>query len=850
MSDRGRGRGRGGDRGRGRGDRGGRGRGGDRGRGGRGRGGGPGQPKDIGADFLRGIANSRSVGQGQLMSNFHRINISSEKTLYVYAPSFPAEVNQDRPRRRLISSMWLKAFGSRDDIPYDDIVFDGNLIYALREIPEFDNMAYDVSYQIQRQEHTWNMDITPIRQVANRDCTSMDNAQELEQLHASLLKFALRNSDLLDFRGNFYDRTPRQHPLSGDFDILPGWIPRILWRECGWVLEVNTHNKCLSKKNMLTEINEFRNQFRGSEEEFKREASDMVATGNFWLSHTRKFVSFDGIDWDMSPRNTFDKNGKPTSFAAYFKEMYKVNLDPNQPMAFISPPGRDTTYFPLELLRKGGNFPAELLEIITQLTQTLPGETVQRVEQFFESMNKKVSRNNQPLLSPNQFLKRWGIEIPTDSKTSMIVLNSMKLQKFNIDIGSEKLTNDPHSFKPPALKNLRIPNPQVPRSWIFVYHDACSRYAENILETIKRQMKTYVGKNVPNPIVLKVPGRSRFEKIIDNALRGKAPPSLIFACAVDQDSGTYDGFKNYCSPRGIVTQYMAASKLQGKPDMVIASNLVFQTQAKLGATLWNVELSPKLFGPNGSFPTLVLGMDVFHQAKKNSCLALVGMFAHQNRLRFFSKTQELEPRQEISDFVAPMVQECLQFFAQNKAPKPQSIIFYRDGVGEHQFDLVRKRELDPVKQVISKNVPNTPLVFCIVQKRINTKFFDPSSRDFNLIPGTVINNTVTRDSKLYPTDFYIQSHETKVGTSTPVHIDILHNGLPPQAQVTPQDICNVTYALSHMYYNQASGIKVPSVCHYAHCLAMFIGEHSLAPANAQRKLMPIPRQLWDKLHFI
>ncbi|KAL0209672.1 hypothetical protein RCL1_008510 [Eukaryota sp. TZLM3-RCL] len=845
-----------------RGDSRGRGRGGsDRGRGGysdRPRGGdfgGRGGSRGPSDPFLRDLFQDCNVGNDKLLSNFFKINVRPVP-LFVYSISFADEelVREERNRRVVFSNICRLAFG--EQVPYDDLMFDGNFIYALREFPEFHNRPYAVDIPFGAKKLSTNFDVAPVRKINDRIPQAISDLQQMEQLHAIILKMALRNSDLFDFRSRFYDRQPIAAAESPEYQVLPGYVPRIMWREGGWFLELSIHNKVLAKGTMFDKLKRESQNTKLARDQFLKEFSKAINTGNQWLSHTKKFIKLDGIDFNMSPRSTFSKNGVETSFGEYFQKTYNINLDPSQPMAYQERKDnpQDRTYFPLQLVIQAGGFPATSLEMMSKMTQTNPSESYRRMANFLTVLGRIKSdqgRARRPMLSPLQFMRKWGIDISENLQSSVVVPPVTKLNPMVINLGYKSLNMQDirgGNFGT-ELKDYRVQQPQPVTNWIFMYHQTAKGFAMKMKEEIAKKMGSVANIRTA-PQMIEVPGRGSFVGLLDQALRGRQPPQLIFACAQDTAADNYDEFKTYTSAKGLVSQYIAAEKVMDKPPIVIASNCVLQTQAKLGATLWKVNLSDKLFGPNGSFPTLVLGMDVFHQATKPSCVALVGMLCYQNQIAWFSKIKELPPRTEISaNVVAEMVANCLDFYRATGKPKPKSVLFYRDGVGETQFDLVQKHEVEPVKNVINRAVPGTFFIFAIVQKRIGTKFFSPVTRDNNPEPGTVVNNMVVRDSRWYGSDFYIFAHQTKIGTATPVHVDILYNDVPPQAGLSGEDFYGITFALCHLYFNNQAAVKVPCVCQYAHTLAYLFGEME-PEARKMPRLQDIPKALADKVFYI
>jgi hypothetical protein len=63
---------------------------------------------------------------------------------------------------------------------------------------------------------------------------------------------------------------------------------------------------------------------------------------------------------------------------------------------------------------------------------------------------------------------------------------------------------------------------------------------------------------------------------------------------------------------------------------------------------------------------------------------------------------------------------------------PSKVIVFRDGVSESQFEGVIDIEYDKMKKWLEKKYEGKPLpklTFIIVQKRHNTRFYDPTDQD-------------------------------------------------------------------------------------------------------------------------
>ena len=110
----------------------------------------------------------------------------------------------------------------------------------------------------------------------------------------------------------------------------------------------------------------------------------------------------------------------------------------------------------------------------------------------------------------------------------------------------------------------------------------------------------------------------------------------------------------------------------------------------MGDKLWIVQ-RPKGLPKH----TMLIGADVFHNTGKNKD-SVVGFCASMDR--FFTKycsipyVQE-KMGQEIVHSIAKLVEKALKEYKRVNEVLPEMIIFYRDGVGESQIELIMEIEI-------------------------------------------------------------------------------------------------------------------------------------------------------------
>ncbi|PKU63673.1 Protein argonaute 13 [Dendrobium catenatum] len=97
-----------------------------------------------------------------------------------------------------------------------------------------------------------------------------------------------------------------------------------------------------------------------------------------------------------------------------------------------------------------------------------------------------------------------------------------------------------------------------------------------------------------------------------------------------------------------------------------------------------------------------------------------------------------------------MIRELLLAFFKETKHKPHRIIFYRDGVGEGQFNAVLLLEMEAIRKACASLEEGylPPITFIVVQKRHHTRLFPE-------VHGTVVDKDICRPTEF---DVYLCSH--------------------------------------------------------------------------------------------
>lgn len=237
--------------------------------------------------------------------------------------------------------------------------------------------------------------------------------------------------------------------------------------------------------------------------------------------------------------------------------------------------------------------------------------------------------------------------------------------------------------------------------------------------------------------------------------------------------------------------------------------------AKIGGQPWAVSKLPFM-----DKPTMIVGYDVHHKRGQPSLVA-VNASINSNANKYWSKVIEQETaNDETIRSMQQIVKEAMEAFKASVKVYPEQVIFYRDGVGESQKQVIMKLEINDIKAAFENMGLQTKFLFIMVNKRVKTKFVSVNPQNgklFNPQPGTVLDHTVTPHD-LY--DFFLVSQNVRQGIPTPSHYSVLYDSIKGSVE----DIQRLTYDLCHLYYNFSGPVKIPAPVKYADKLAHMCGE--------------------------
>ncbi|KAK0217148.1 argonaute-like protein [Armillaria fumosa] len=445
-------------------------------------------------------------------------------------------------------------------------------------------------------------------------------------------------------------------------------------------------------------------------------------------------------------------------------------------------------------------------------------------------------------------------------KTGIQVLaygQSRYVRDFGLDIktGSLPMDNPARIINPPELKygqgskpatirpkdgawNLvdkKFTKPMSLGSWIVVIFLPPNRFSSNeAKETITGLIKACetVGMQVPEKqplFVYKNPqdivDKSIFDAVAQNRAERKTIPTFIVCILPDGSNADLYTAVKHCGDikRGVATQCLRVGKCRGAKAQYWA-NVALKINAKLGGVnvIPDPSSAPIISDPRQ--PTIVMGADVMHPAPGSQTPSYAAVVANidSHGARYITKTAIQLGRLEMIKDLRTMAKDLLLAYmvyrrdVENVKTLPKRLIFFRDGVSEGEFIHVLDKEL-PLLQDACKDAGMNPppkITFIIVGKRHHMRGFgkddkDKDSRSGNLLPGTVVDQGVTNPVEF---DFYLYGHGGILGTSKPMHCNVVHDDFGFSADA----IQALTYTLCYTYARTTRSVSIPTPVYYAH----------------------------------
>ncbi|KAK2945790.1 putative piwi like protein [Blattamonas nauphoetae] len=695
-------------------------------------------------------------------------------------------------------------------------VFDNTSLYSFGS--PLDNVQFQVVDTIQGKKQDFTIGFELVR-----ESNPGDNSFPLQQLNV-LLKGVQAQNGFVQIRRDMVHPANKQELPKYRLEIWSGTRFSIYLSQKGPMMVADKIHSILRKDTVL----DFLNKNDGIRREDKVESLE----GMFILTkHGDHFLTYRIVKvlTDQTPRTyTFMRRaGKDATVQEtveqYFKDCYSITLKPNQPLLLCMATGSGGRVFKITASSKPVAIPSELA-FMTGIPEEFHSdffamkEIKDRIGSSPQERKRQIEDVTRTLFQSPQF-PQSGIEaisntmVPIDARVCAPVVLRWGGNK------QEEVRNG--SFRDSVTRNTLIA-PVALQKWLLVYQKQDERNIAQFMDALRK-----VAKNpqlVANPDKIIVDNERTF---FDQFKKDFGPQykdhQLVIFILPKKTTTLYRNLKQHTNCAcGVMSQCIISKNIQ-RINLSVISGLWLQIVAKVKGSCWRIQ-NPTWVKQNPestkkeSGGVMVCSIDVSRSMKKKqSYAALVASYSN-DMTQYHLRTMILKGRQELlTERLDKFIKMSIELYErENKAP-PSTIIMYRDGVGDSQFEAAVQGEYNMILKGIRDYAPQPvyrpQTAYIMVNKRINHRFFTPNGD--NIQPGTIVDTVVT--SPLYYDFFLVAQSVNRFTTALPTRFVVLQSDL----KWTNHQLQDFTYQLCHLYCNFPGAISLPMPVQVAHKLSLY-----------------------------
>ncbi|XP_075262677.1 piwi-like protein 1 [Convolutriloba macropyga] len=755
-----------------------------------------------------------------VMVNYLKIETQAN-SFFQYSIEFRPNIDNLNLRKRMVRSQEELRCSNYDG---------GTTLYTIKSIGKT-----DYSYTLPRDNEVVKFRITPVRKIGPSDRQSCVLLNMMFNKLMRILNYKVEKK--ASYNTSRTIAIP-QHKM----EIWPGYVNTVTQVDGGLLLMCDVSHRVVRTQNVYDLMKEIERTTRGN---FQRDLTTEICGQVVMTRYNKKTYRVDDIDWDMNPLKSFDRaDGTSMTFIDYYEQNYDLRIaDGRQPLILHRAKNKRNPDMPPQMiylvpelcymtgLSENVRNNYQIMKEISEYTKPTPVNRVAALEKFVQSIYADERAQ--------QEMHNWGVDLARNP----IMINARQIHADNYVVFARNrvsINRDVDFGR--ELSNQMCVGPVNLTNWILCHprkeYEKCGSLFNHVRETLNR-----VRIRVEVPEQLELQNDRAYDYV--NALRNRLNPDVqlvltVFSSPKDE---TYNAVKTLlCKDMPVASQVVLAKTLNNPKKLNrIALNIGLQMVAKLGGQLWEVNL------PRQVQRAMFIGIDVYHQAQGKSA-SVVGFVATRNpgASKFWSQSWQQNNREEImTNNLRPAMMRAIEKFKNESGFLPDSVVIFRDGVGDHQMDIVKNSEIALMKRAFAEISPQYSPHFAVivVQKRISTRIFSVDNRGGvgNAPPGTVVDHTVTKRGVR---DFYLVSQSVRQGTVTPTRYVVLENtpgGVQERVALDVDTIQSLAFKLTFLYYNWPGSVRVPAPCQYAHKLAQLVGMNIGRPAH---------ENLADKLFYL
>ncbi|CAG8650738.1 13690_t:CDS:10, partial [Gigaspora margarita] len=673
----------------------------------------------------------------EIETNFRRVKFNYPK---IYSYTFEVLTQGRKAKKDEIYKVFRNLYEKKQFGPNAFPVYDETMIYSSIEFGNQKrlNVSIDGRHYIAIFKFSTEIDFSLLKNYIEQDKCEILDSRLLNLLRVLniYLNSDVRSRNLTLGRRTFPIPDKPQY-LYGGLELMLGFYQSI---RIGWNQLLVNHDVCATTyypsgklinllSIILTHVNLRKVLYEKDIQYLRRFLKNL----KFTTTYSKFENTINDISSQSADKLTFNKDGVQTTVSKYFEESESPLDYPNLPCIVVKK-GNRTKFFPLEVcvLSRGQKHKTDDL---TQLQQEdMIKKTVIGPKERFEKIDKGIQKEYRH--GSDKGLKSISFNV---DNSGFLKAKARRLNSPGIIINNRQITTEKGEWDIPKFNECANLH-----NWTVVCFDL--ELKKSSIESAVRLLKEVLiskGLNVPHMPKISMHNCQDYKKAImlaaQNAIINSSKPAQLIICIIpkkqQEEDCLYAKIKRICYLElGIMNQCVLTKCLKENRRLrQVFNNMALKINGKLKGQ--NSRLADGELDFKSERAHMVFAADVYHPSKEDkkkgrpSVPAVCGSM-NDNLTEYSCRYRMNEKLRHDVDIIENLNEMVLELFEQRKVKGsllPDQIIFYRDGVGETQFETVITDELEPLlvaleKYYKSEKLPPPKLTFMIIQKRHHARF--------------------------------------------------------------------------------------------------------------------------------
>ena len=757
-------------------------------------------------------------------ANLFEMKFTKEIKMYQYPYEVIPEISKDNMKIRkelfIEPQRQLKA-------KYGLYLIDSDSMYSLEKVDDIN--VVKTSLRLKNEVNKYEIKINKyVNPTVINEKDAMKSEIQKHFIELIVKDILLANPNIERFKDT-YIMLDRVETLNIDkfssVNFYPGFRTSFVETDKGMFLNVVLTHKFIRNKTLLDYMKNFGDLKKKSIQE---DINTELKGRSFKVDYAKRNYIIDEIDFDLNPVNKkLNYEDKTINHIEYYKKAYNIDIkNKDQPLIIVRKKDSKSIYFVPELcylvgIDESDTTNKKFMKKVSECTKMDPTQKVLETNEFIQLLQDKTE----------------------DKKTHMS--SKKKSDHYGIKITPLKDLFPAYYMKQPQLldgtgqvfdkynKEIKLDKNIINKvKWVLFYEDNYDENEKYLLKDFKDASGKY-GIKLENPLKVKIPYGAEVDEWIREANKyfGEEKREYDFALfLLGENFYIYPQLKMHSlCHNGYISQVVKVDTLYNDKIKNICSNILIQINAKLGGSLYKIQIDKALAGKK----LMVIGVDSSKHKDKNNYGTGIAMVAtiNDSLSNFYNESKIVKINDMKDQFhlcISNFIENALKVYEKNNnGKKPDWIIIYRQGVSKEQKEKL-KPEIREIDEICSNQ--NIPYYYIFVNTKSTFKFFekDKNGKYSNPQSGLLVLDGVINHNNF---EFYIQPQYVNQGSATPTCFHVAYGNLN-----FPELIPKFTYDLCHLYSNWQGSVRIPHVMKCAEKLSKMTAKYKLNELNKKLEI--------------